>query len=390
MKVAFLTVFLNHHQVPLCLALAKYADEFTLILTQALPEKAESLGYHEMNDAYDFILRTYDGSTPESKIEQVIRDCDVVIYGGAPYHYYDLRKDDPRPSFIYIERFFRRGMLQKYYPKARKRIYQNASRYNRSNYFALCASAFGSQDVSRCGFSLEKCFKWGYFPEVKALDADELFSRKRHEIIRILWVGRLIWWKFPEDAVSLAEQLKENGIAFSMEIIGEGDCEGMLARKIAKEKLSDCVTLAGSMHPEDIRLHMEEAEIFVFTSGRKEGWGAVVNEAMSSGCAVVADAEAGSVPYLIENGKDGFIYRSRSVSELYEKTVRLIKNPVERERMGRAAYQKMKTLWNADVAAERFIKTCRDYKDGGVAPLYKDGPMSPAEYLKNNWFRDDC
>ena len=27
----FLTVFLNHHQVPLCLALAKYADEFTLI-----------------------------------------------------------------------------------------------------------------------------------------------------------------------------------------------------------------------------------------------------------------------------------------------------------------------------------------------------------------------
>ena len=44
-------------------------------------------------------------------------------------------------------------------------------------------------------------------------------------------------------------------------------------------------------------------------SGRKEGWGAVVNEAMSSGCAVVADAEAGSVPYLIENSKDGFIYR---------------------------------------------------------------------------------
>ena len=35
---------------------------------------------------------------------------------------------------------------------------------------------------------------------------------------------------------------------------------------------------------------MEQADIYLFTSDRNEGWGAVANEAMNSACAMVADA----------------------------------------------------------------------------------------------------
>ena len=49
---------------------------------------------------------------------------------------------------------------------------------------------------------------------------------------------------------------------------------------------------------------MEKSHIHLFTSNHLEGWGAVVNEAMNSGCAVVANREAGAVPYLIEHGKE--------------------------------------------------------------------------------------
>jgi glycosyltransferase involved in cell wall biosynthesis len=45
--------------------------------------------------------------------------------------------------------------------------------------------------------------------------------------------------------------------------------------------------------------------VFIFTSDRNEGWGAVLNEAMGSGCAVVAADLIGSVPYLIEHKKMG-------------------------------------------------------------------------------------
>ena len=53
---------------------------------------------------------------------------------------------------------------------------------------------------------------------------------------------------------------------------------------------------------------MERADIYLATSDRQEGWGAVINEAMNSGCAVVADHMMGAVPYLISHEENGMIY----------------------------------------------------------------------------------
>ena len=97
---------------------------------------------------------------------------------------------------------------------------------------------------------------------------------------------------------------------------------------------------------------MEKCQIHLFTSNHLEGWGAVVNEAMNSGCAVVASGEAGAVPFLIENGKNGLIYYKGS----YEEFAGLVKGLVsDRERMealGKAAYDTITGMWNAEHAAE--------------------------------------
>jgi hypothetical protein len=37
------------------------------------------------------------------------------------------------------------------------------------------------------------------------------------------------------------------------------------------------------MPPEEVRVHMEQSNIYLFTSDFGEGWGAVLNEAMNSG-----------------------------------------------------------------------------------------------------------
>ena len=79
---------------------------------------------------------------------------------------------------------------------------------------------------------------------------------------------------------------------------------------IREKKLEDCVHMLGAMSPDEVRKHMEQANIFLFTSDRNEGWGAVLNEAMNSGCAVVASHAIGSVPYLIKNGNNGYIYEN--------------------------------------------------------------------------------
>lgn len=61
--------------------------------------------------------------------------------------------------------------------------------------------------------------------------------------------------------------------------------------------LNDYVTFTGPVQSDKVRGFMERAGIFLFTSDRQEGWGAVLNESMNSGCAVVASHAIGSVPF---------------------------------------------------------------------------------------------
>ena len=149
--------------------------------------------------------------------------------------------------------------------------------------------------------------------------------------------------------------------------------------------LSDCVRLLGSKTTEEVRRYMEEASIFLFTSDRNEGWGAVLNEAMNSGCAVVASHAIGSVPFLINYGNTGLIYRSGDIEDLYEKVKYLIENQDKATELGKKAYSTLTELWNAETAAERFKQIVQAIKAGGTTNLFDDGPCSNASVLKDDW-----
>ena len=101
---------------------------------------------------------------------------------------------------------------------------------------------------------------------------------------------------------------------------------------------------------------MEAADIFLFTSDFNEGWGAVLNEAMNSACAVVASHAIGSVPFLLHEGENGLIYKNGDENGLLDRVVQLIEQPEMRKRLGRKAYQTLTEQWNAEIAAERFLQ----------------------------------
>ena len=97
----------------------------------------------------------------------------------------------------------------------------------------------------------------------------------------------MIDWKHPELVVKIAAYLKE--LPFHITMIGGGELEEKVHRLAEELGVTDKITFAGFRSPEEVRAAMEESEIYLVTSDRKEGWGAVVNEAMNSGCAGVAD-----------------------------------------------------------------------------------------------------
>jgi glycosyltransferase involved in cell wall biosynthesis len=213
---------------------------------------------------------------------------------------------------------------------------------------------------------------------VKEHDLEKLMKMKRHIVPKILWAGRFLDWKHPDDAIKVASMLKTSGYSFQIEIIGTGNMKDTLEKLIEEYDLSDHVKLLGSMSPEQVREHMESANIYLFTSDFNEGWGAVLNESMNSGCAVVASHAIGSVPFLLENKKNGLIYKSGDIQQLYECVTMLLNDREYSERLSVEAYNTLKQTWNAKNASNRLIKLSESLLSGKKIE-YEDGPCSRAE-----------
>ena len=389
MKVTFFSNFLNHHQLPFCLAMDRLSEgNFTFVATTPVPSERLNMGYHDMNKQYPFVLTTYDSAENEQLAQVLAMQSDVIITGSAPEYYTKMRIEQGKLTFRYSERIYKRGLWRALSPRGLRFMLQNHRKYRNAPLYMLCASAYTPFDFSLTGSYLNKTYKWGYFPEVKQQDLDALHERKyANEKTVILWAGRMLDWKHPEVAINLAERLKKDGIHFELRIIGNGEMEQQLRAWIVEKKLDDCVHMLGAMSPEAVRNHMEAADIFLFTSDFNEGWGAVLNESMNSACAVVASHAIGSVPFLMEDGKNGCIYRNGDMDSLYGRVVQLVDHPELREQLGREAYRTLADTWNADVAAERFIELAKTLMNGKKADLFETGPCSKAHILRNWWYK---
>lgn len=386
MTIIFLSNCLNHHQLPVCLEFEKmFGTSFKFIATTKISDARLKLGYDDMNHKYKFVVRAYENSESLQKAKKLCDEADIVITGSAPEWYLKRRKKENKLIFRYAERPLKRGLEPiKYMPRLIKWNFLNPFY---KEIYMLCASAYTSADYSKFGLFKGKCYKWGYFPEVKKYsNIDDLIFNKQTN--SLLWAGRFLKLKHPEMAIEVAKRLKNDGYEFKLNIIGNGQLKEYLEELIKKENLSNYVFLKGAMPPDRVRQFMEQSEIFLFTSDRNEGWGAVLNESMNSACAVVASNEIGSVPFLINDGSNGLIYQGDNANDLYRKVKKLLDNPTQRKQMAKNAYETMVNEWNAENAVKKFINIATEILNGNKSPeLFDSGVCSKAEIIKNSWYK---
>lgn len=379
MKIVFVSNYFNHHQRPLCEALLPLCDSFFFIATTEMREERKKLGYAIEEPPY--VIRAYVGDGAD-RARRMLASADVVIRGSAAGEWSKPAYYRGKTVFYYSERIYKKGCRRWLLPFRAVQFYFKYLR--RQNSLLLCASAYAAADFARTWTFLDRCFRWGYFPEKKQYDSTMLMANKDQK--KILWCGRLLKLKHPEDAVETARRLKTAGVDFSLDIIGEGEQLPTLEDMIKAYGLGDRVRLLGVMSKEEVRTHMEHAGIFLFTSDRREGWGAVLNEAMNSGCAVVTSHAAGAAPYLIQDGENGMIYPSGDCDGIFTRVRYLLENPDLQRRMGTAAYQTILHMWNADLAAERFLALAEQALEGEThLDLFTEGPCSKAKLLSDNW-----
>ncbi len=370
MKIAFVSNYFNHHQKPLSDALYRLTEgQYRFIATEAMTQERIQLGWG--GDSAPYVLQYADAP---AECQQWIGQADAVLWGSAPYDLLKTRLRSKRLTFLYSERIYKRACPKWQIPLRAMKYYWKYGRY--SNLYLLCASAYTASDYAKTGTFRGKAYAWGYFPEVKAYDSVQTLIAQK-EPGSIVWTARFLDWKHPELPLQLAKSLKEKGYAFSIDLIGTGPMEQEIQGKIIAYDLQDRVHLLGAMKPEEVRVHMERARIFLLTSDRNEGWGAVLNEAMNSGCAVVASRAAGATPMLVQHGENGLIYDTQD--ELNGCVEALLKDQARCRQYGQQAYQTMQDEWNADEAAERLLRLIQDIQISDCCTAFSKGPCRREE-----------
>lgn len=375
MTVVFISNYINHHQIPFCDACYRqWGKEFSFIQTQPMEQERLDMGWSRTGEKLPYVLCFYE---EENRCRDLILESDVLLAGwNDKEELVQQRLNAGKLTIRISERLYREGQWKAVSPKGLLHKYREHIRYRKSPAYLLCAGAYAASDFHLIHAYPGKMFKWGYFPETRKYSEGQLMEMKEKEGVHIVWAGRFIPLKHPENMIRLANEVS----GCHIHMIGSGEMEQQLWEDAAKYGLEDRITFYGFQTPEQVRNIMEKCHIHVFTSNHLEGWGAVVNEAMNSGCVVVANAQAGAVPYLIRQGINGIAYPAGNYEKMREAVEYLIRQPEQRKQMAGAAYETIRDLWNAEHAAVSLKKMIEGIQKGDFKPE-ETGPLSPAPVI---------
>lgn len=377
-KLVLFSNYLNHHQQPLADAFYELlGDSFAFVATMPVDDL-------ELKGGKDYSSREYcvvaaKDCTSKALAMNLARTSEICIFGAQSLDYAIERAKQPNCglSFEFGERWLKRGWINVLSPHLR-RWWLNYQRYFRHKpFYKLNASAFAAADHRKLHTYEGRCYRWGYFtavPEKNEVEAS-LDVSTSGIAPTFMWCARFLKLKHPELPVLMAEKLRQKGHRFVIDFYGSGEEEASTRALASHLGLEDCIHFLGAVPNEQVLQAMSQHDIFLFTSDSNEGWGAVANESMSQGCALVGSDAIGSVPFLLKHRENGMIFKSCNVESLTEQVEWLLNHPFEMNRIQQAAIETMQNVWSPKQAARNFLQLANDLQNNRECSV-KDGPGS--------------
>lgn len=150
---------------------------------------------------------------------------------------------------------------------------------------------------------------------------DPINQIKNNENFNLIFVGRLEKVKgvnFIIDAFSKMEnQIKNVTLTF----VGDGEERNVLEEQVKKLNLEEKIKFIGRQ--KNVIEWLDKSDIFLYPSIWEEGFGISVVEAMARGCIPIV-SNRGGLPEIIEDGKNGFIFKYDDVEEFTQKIINII------------------------------------------------------------------
>lgn len=223
------------------------------------------------------------------------------------------------------------------------------SHYN-VTYFNAIVPCIEKSHVVRCGMNL----------------ADFTFRDSREvnpqNPAKLLGVGRFVEKKGFRYLIEAAHLLRENGLQFTLTLIGDGPLAESLKQLARDYQIEDCVLFAGQKNTAEVRTAMLESDVVIVpsvtsASGEMEGLPVVIMEAMAIGVPVVASAHSG-IPEIVQPDTTGYLTPEKDAPAIAQAITKAVQEPSPR--IIENAYRLVDQTFNIDrVAEQRFELFCR-------------------------------
>jgi glycosyltransferase involved in cell wall biosynthesis len=374
--IVFGTNMWNHYQGALGLELARILgpERFSMVLFENVDMERRLLGWRDRNE-YEWLIGPAVNGIEQRRMDQRCFDADVMIWGHCPHRILEARTAAGKISLVASERILKKPLhrLRLLNPRYAMGLARFRKLVNHPNVHALAIGYYAPADLKMIGAFGKQVWSWGYFAAVPPIVPESKPKRP----LKVLWAGRMLAWKRVDTLVRAIRRVQNSAWVGEATIIGSGP-ELQRLRLLAKHLgiNPERLRFVAPASPEEVRGCMRDADVYVLPSNRMEGWGVVMNEAMSEGCVVIANEEAGAARILIKDGESGLLFRNGDDRQLAALLEMLGRDHALLTRMSRKAWLQIQSLWHPHVAAARLVELCAYLVGRSAAPNYPEGPCA--------------
>lgn len=234
--------------------------------------------------------------------------------------------------------------------------------------FVVAVSSFGKSQLYRwCEYD-----QWSKI-QVVHCGVDELFLKQEPIPVpdepRFVCIGRLSEQKGHLLLIKAAGQLADEGLAFKLILVGDGELRPQVEAMIAQLGLQNHVEITGWASNPEVQQQLLASRVMVLPSFA-EGLPVVIMEALALSRPVISTYVAG-IPELVEPGTCGWLVPPGSVEALADAMRTALQTPIEKlEQMGRVGAERVAQQHNAAIEGSKlatlFRSTIEKTKNQGV------------------------
>jgi glycosyltransferase involved in cell wall biosynthesis len=377
MRVLQVTNIVSHHQLPLARQLAAMvgAENFRYVATKAPHSDRQKYGWNT-NEQEPWILRAGEYEGDKKEFEYWWDKADVVLCGERLFKRMQYRLNRGKLTFYMSERWWKPpiGMARLLHPSFAVMTARFLRLATSEFFHYLPIGYYAATDMKKIVRLKGRIWQWCYFTELPT----PLPSCDRERGgLRVLWIGRMLGMKRVDTLIRAFRCLRQEQREATLTLVGDGHERTQLEKLAKKLLVANSYQFLPPIPASEVLGLMRQHHIYVLPSNGHEGWGAVVNEAMSVGCAVVASSAAGSAKTMIEHGVNGLLFVPDDWQTLAEHLIFLGRNEARRLELAQAGQRTITELWAPEIGAGRFVKACEALLTHRPVPEFKSGPMAP-------------